>query len=251
MSASSSQPVSKRAGLTLLEVLIAVTLVSLLSAAGLVALRIGLNAMERSNSRLMGNRRALGAQRALEQQIAGFMPVTADCSQGNPAGPGVRVPFFQGEPDAMRFVSSYSLEEASRGLPRILEYQVIAGEEGEGVRLVVTEYLYSGPRSTGSFCLGFGPDPMLGVTMPRWLPARPGPQSFVLADKLAFCRFSYRESLQVPPYERWHARWTLPRWPTALRIEMTPLRPDRARLLPMSIAVPLRAQKDPMVSYAE
>ena len=54
----------------------------------------------------------------------------------------------------MRFVSSYSLQQGARGLPRILEFQVIRGEEGKGVRLVVNEQPYTGPRSAGFFVLG-------------------------------------------------------------------------------------------------
>ena len=52
---------------------------------------------------------------------------------------------FQGDPQTMRFVSSYSLTEAARGLPRLLEYQVIPGEDGNSVRLVVNEIVYTGP----------------------------------------------------------------------------------------------------------
>jgi hypothetical protein len=55
------------------------TLLSLLSVGVLFGLRIGLNAMERTNDRLMTNRRVLGVERVLTQQIAGFIPVMADC----------------------------------------------------------------------------------------------------------------------------------------------------------------------------
>ena len=63
---------------------------------------------------------------------------------------GAKVAFFQGEPQSMRFVSSFSLHEGDRGLPHMLEFQVISGENGAGVRLVVNELIYSGPRSTGA-----------------------------------------------------------------------------------------------------
>ena len=140
---------SPERGITLIEMLIAVTLLSLLSVAVLFGMRIGLNAMERSNDRLMTNRKVLGVERVLTQQIAGMMPVMADCVT-NPQAPPARLPFFQGEPETMRFVSSYSLNEAGRGYPRVLEYQVIAGENGAGVRLIVNESWYSGPTSAGS-----------------------------------------------------------------------------------------------------
>jgi CheY-like chemotaxis protein len=96
------------------------------------------------------------------------------------APPTTKAQFFQGEPQSMRFVSTYSLQEAARGLPRILEFQVIPGEGGRGVRLVVNEQLYSGPAAAGFFCLGPGGDSF------RFRPIEIGPRSFVLADRLSF-----------------------------------------------------------------
>src|ERR1044071_4965888 len=98
-------------GLTLMEVLIAVALLSLLSIGMLIALRVGLSATAKANARLMDDRRGAGTQRILEQEIPGFIPVTAECG----ATPAIAVAkpkaqFFQGEPQSMRFVSSYSLQ---------------------------------------------------------------------------------------------------------------------------------------------
>ena len=66
---------SSARGITLMELLVAITLLSLLSVGVLFGLRIGLNAMERSNDRLMTNRKVLGVERVITQQIAGIMPV--------------------------------------------------------------------------------------------------------------------------------------------------------------------------------
>jgi prepilin-type N-terminal cleavage/methylation domain-containing protein len=67
----------RRAGVTLLELLLAVSLLGLLMAGILTALHPGVNAMGKANVRLMESRRLTGVQRILEQQIAGFMPVVA------------------------------------------------------------------------------------------------------------------------------------------------------------------------------
>ena len=75
----------------------------------------------------MANRRVASVQRILEAQVANLMPVTAlllgwprscleDC-------------IFPGRMQTMRFVSSYSMHEGDRGLPHMLEFQVIAGRE--------------------------------------------------------------------------------------------------------------------------
>jgi len=237
-------------GVTLLELTISVTLVSLLAASGLLALRVGLNAMDKSNARLLTNRRAIGAQRALEGQIEGFMPIQADCVSAGPNQPRTRISFFQGDPDTMRFVSSYSLEEGQRGRARILEYVVAPGDEGRGVRLIVNEYLYTGSASAGRFCLGLQREPEGGLR-PQWLPPSIGGSSFVLADKLAYCRFTYREPVPGPPFERWTPRASGRVWPTAVRVEMQRLDARPNQLPALNLTVPLRAQKMPDVDYSK
>lgn len=234
------------AGVTLMELLIAVSLVSLISAGIMMAMRVGLNAMQKTNNRLMDNRRVAGVQRVLEQQIAGFMAVTANC-RVDPSGPPMKLPFFQGEPQSMRFVSSYSLEEAARGYARILEYQVIPLETGEGVRLVVNELLYSGPDSTGILCLGVRP----GTPAMLFRRIETGPHSFVLADRLAFCNFVYQERLPPPEWRRWTPLWVKPELPSALRIELAPLEPEPSRLPRLTLTVPLRVSKNAMLQYED
>jgi len=209
-------------GLTLLEVVIAVTLVSIISTGILMAMRVALDALQKSNTKLMDNRRVSGAQRVLEQQIAGFMPVKTTCA-GNLNAAGGDIVFFEGAAQSMRMVSTYSLQEAWLGRPRILEYQVIPGEEGRGVRLVVNEIPYIGSLQAGQFCIGMVPDPILGVSVPRFRPIEVGPRSFVLGDKLAWCRFSYLEPAKPLLVERWRPDWVLPRWPMGIRVEMAPL----------------------------
>ena len=141
------------AGVTLMELLIAVLLLSLLSVGLLFALRIGLNAYSKTQTRLMDNRRVAGAQRILEQELEGLVPVVAPCGIGTEGG-GTPAQFFQGEPETMRLVSTFSLQGAWRGQPQILEIFVIPGAEGRGVRLVVNEIPYQGPQAAGRLCLG-------------------------------------------------------------------------------------------------
>jgi general secretion pathway protein J len=238
-----------RAGFTLIELLIAVTLFSLLSLGIVITLRVALSAMDKANSRLMGNRRVASVERILEQEIGGIMPVTADCQR--PEGGITRLPFFQGEAASLRVASSYSLQQGARGLPMILEFQVIPGEDNAGVRLVVNEHWYTGPRGAGTFCLGMGPDAVTGVPAPRFVPIQIGADSFVLADKLAYCRFSYRELRPAPELVRWVALWTRPVLPSAIRIEMAPLAPDAGRLQPVTLTIPVRITRLPMESYLE
>lgn len=229
------------AGVTLMELLIAVLLLSLLSTGLLFALRIGLNAYSKTQTKLMDNRRVAGAQRILEQELQGLVPVVAQCGAGTEGG-GAKAQFFQGEPETMRLVSTFSLQGAWRGQPQILEIFVIPGAEGGGVRLVVNETPYQGPLAAGRLCLG--PHKFFGASA--------GPDSFVLADKLAFCRFAYLdqpEDLSLPL--AWVTRFAGAAWPRAVRIEMAPLAPDASRLQPITILAPIHVFRHPEVTYGD
>jgi len=228
------------AGVTLMELLIAVVLLSLLSVGLLFALRIGLNAYAKTQTRLMDNRRVAGAQRILEQELEGLVPVVTQC--GGPAGGAPPAAFFQGEPDTMRLVSTFSLAGAWRGQPQILEVFVIPGAEGRGVRLVVNEIPYQSPQAAGRSCLG----------PHKFFAASAGEKSFVLADKLDFCRFTY---LEQPPDINLSLHW-VPRfagddWPRAVRIEMAPLEPDPGRVQPITVVAPIHIFRRLEVPYAD
>jgi len=235
-------------GFTLIEMIIAVTLVSLLAVGLLMAMHVGLSALGKSNNRLMSNRRVMGTQRILEQQLEGMMPVTADCLGGTP--PPAHVVFFEGQPESMRFASTYSLNEAGRGEPKILEFQVIPGADGEGVRLIVNERLYAGPMSAGALCTGVAPDPVTGQPATIFVPIETGPASFVLADKLLGCRFEYREPVAPgTPEPRWVPHWVKPYLPDAVRISLAPLDPNPGKLPLMTLTVPIHVTRDPLKEY--
>jgi prepilin-type N-terminal cleavage/methylation domain-containing protein len=235
------------AGVTLIEVLVAVTLLSLLSTGMVISMRIGLNVFAKATDRLMDNRRVVGAQRILEQEFEGLMPVIATCA-GMPAKFG----FFQGETMAMRLVTTFSLERGWRGYPQLLGLLVIPGEDGQGVRLVVNEIPYTGPRSAGALCTGAAPDPLLGRLVFRFLPLQATPDSFVLADKIAYCRFAYYgpgRSSNDPPL--WSPQWAGPGWPWGIRVEMAPLQPDAARLQPITVMAPVNLFRSPELEYVD
>jgi prepilin-type N-terminal cleavage/methylation domain-containing protein len=236
-----------QSGVTLMELLIAITLLSVITVGIMFAMRIGLNALERSNSRFIANRRVMGVDRVMHEQLAGIMPVKAKCMAGV-GEPPAEVPFFQGEPGSMRFASSYSLEEGARGYPHILEYLVIPGEEGRGVRLVMNEYIYTGPISAGATCAGGigGVDGLIG----RYRPVEIGPKAFVLADKLSRCSFAYKEEVDHPPFEIWQPEWRSIKLPVAVRIDLAPLEPEGANLEVLPVTVRLQLTRNPNVKYA-
>ena len=237
---------SREAGVTLIEVLVAVTLLSLLTAGMLVAMRIGFDSFTRVDTHLMDNRRVAGAQRIVEEELEGLIPVFTPCGE-QPA----KMPFFQGEPQTMRLVSNFSLSQGWRGRPQILEIFVIPGEEA-GVRLVVNEIPYTGAVNAGMLCLAIATDPQTGLAIPHFAPVAAGPHSFVLADKLAACRFAYyTQPADTNLKPLWKDRWTARGWPQAIRIEMTPLDPDPSRLHPITVVAPLHIQRNPEMHYVE
>jgi hypothetical protein len=194
---------------------------SLLSVGMLVAMRLGFNTMDKTDSHLVRNRRVVNSRAIIENEIEGFIFSTA-YYRPKPTEMDT-VSFLQAEAGSMRFVTSYSIDEAWRGRPRIAVMQVVPGDNNQGVRLIVNEIPYTGPDQTGQEIIGIEQDPA-GPLIIRFAPILPGPQSFVLADRLAFCRFSYLEPLQTAPFQRWRQDWPQPqRLPLAVRVEMAPL----------------------------
>ena len=239
------------AGMTLIEVLIAVVLFSMLSVGILEALRVGINAMERADDRLMQNRRAAYAERILRAELNGFMPEIA-VFRPTPQSQVQSMHFFQGEPDTVRLVSTYSLQDASRGMPKILEFHVVPGEANRGVRLMVNEHPYTGPLSAGAFCLGYSmPDPASPIRVPLFRPVETGPQSFVLADKLAYCRFAFLWPRVPPAAPVWVDHWVQYQWPMAVRFEMAPLDPDPSKLQPTTVTTTFHVTKDTGFEYLD
>jgi hypothetical protein len=233
----------------LIEVMIAITLLGVLMLAMLFAMRIGLSAFGKVGAKLMDNRRVAGAQRVLQQEIEGMMPVVAPCL-ANAATASQGIAFFQGDPRTMRLVSTFSLQQAWRGQPQILEFAVIPGADERGVRLIVNEIPYTGSAGAGGLCLGFGPDPATGVIMPRFAPIEAGPQSFVLADRLEFCRLSYLSPAAqpgLPPI--WKTDWSFNGWPLGVRVEMAPLVPDGTRLEPITVTAALHLHRSLGIPY--
>ncbi|MBS1857763.1 MAG: prepilin-type N-terminal cleavage/methylation domain-containing protein [Acidobacteria bacterium] len=227
-----------RAGVTLIELLVAVTLFALLSVGMLYAFRIGIMAYQRTQTHLMDNRRVAGAQHILLEELQNMVPVTVACGGEGPPS----VPFFQGEPEAMRLVSTYSLQGAARGMAQILEIFVAPADAGHGVRLLVNEIPYGGPMAAGRLCTAPG----------HYLPVTATEKSFVLADNLAYCKFSYQfVPLDLVPERVWLPRYPGKTWPRGVRIDMAPLVPNPASLQPISVVAVIRVHRNPEVQYGD
>jgi hypothetical protein len=225
-------------GITLVELMIAITLVAAISAGLLLAMRTSLMTYEKIDHRLDEDRRTMGLQQTLARQIGGVMPVMGNCASS--AGAGVRVAIFNGDPQSVRFVSSYSLAEGARGYPRLVEYQVAPDPKG-GVRLLMNERIYSGPAISGPLCLNR-----------NFLPIEITLQSVEMAGNLAYCRLVYREPIPSSPAGgEWLPVWNRPNLPRVVRIEMAPLDPNPARLPVLTLNVPVHVTREVGAQYVD
>jgi general secretion pathway protein J len=239
---------NSQSGVTLVEILVAVSLLSLLSVGMLIAMRLGFSTMDKVDQRLVSDRRVVNTRAIIENEINGFVFTMAVYSPM----PNVsyEVPFVQTEAQNMRFVTSYSLDDGWRGRPQIAVFQVIPGEQ-KGVRLIVNETPYTGGVQAGQNITDIEQDPVRGQAIHfTALPA--GPKSFVLADRLAYCRFSYLQPLVEPPFQIWRSDWILPRrLPLAIRIEMAPLDATPSGLHVTTVTVPLKVNRTPGETYVD
>lgn len=229
----------RNAGVTLIEILIAVSLLSLLSLGVLLAMRIGFNTMDKTDAHLVQNRRVANSRKIIENEFNGL---TVTQARWQPTPPGYQlVPFMQWEEQGMRFVTSYSLQDAWRGRPQIAALTVIPGDHNVGVRLIVNELPYTGEAQAGQFISGIDKGTVY------FAPILPGADSFVLADRLAYCRFSYLEPRFEPPFRLWRPDWVRNDiLPLAVRIEMEPLDHTPAELHVTTVTVPLSVNRSPL-----
>jgi prepilin-type N-terminal cleavage/methylation domain-containing protein len=239
-----------QSGVTLIEILIAVSLLSLLTAGILVTMHLGLNTMDKTDSRLVHNRKVVNSRKIIESELDGFRAsVAAYHAEGSPLR---MLPFFQAEPQSMRFVSAFSLEDASRGKLQILSLQVIPGEQNQGVRLIVNEIPYTGPLEAGQLIASLDQDPITHRQITRYAPILPGPQSFVLADRLRYCRFWYLEPLLLPPFQNWRQDWIQNQiYPLGVRIEMAPLDVTPTDLHVTTVTMKFNISAVPGMVYAD
>jgi prepilin-type N-terminal cleavage/methylation domain-containing protein len=222
-------------GFTLIEMMIAVTLVAAIITGLLMAMRTGITAYEKVNLRLEDNRRVMGLDQALHRQFGGIMPVTGECGVGGP-----KVPAFNGDASSVRFVSSVSLADGARGYPRVVEYAAAPDPHG-GVRLMMNERIYSGPSGVAPQCAN-GVFPPVPIT----------PQSVEMAGKLAFCRFGYRMTVPDSPVGGdWVAIWQRPDLPRAVRVEMMPLDASPSHLPILTLNVPVHVTRLVVGVYAD
>ena len=231
-----------QSGMTLIEVIVAMSLLGLLSVGLFTAFQVGASSWLATRERLMLDRNIAGQNQRFHALLAGIVPLEAEVPPDRAIG--VRpFRFFQGEPQSMRFVTSHSITHGARGGLRITELQVVAARN-KGTRVLLNQLPYRGPLSAGSFVIGWAPIPEPPGRQLVFEPIRALPNvSLIIADQLADCSFRYLErprSRNLP--SRWVSVWNdRDRLPGAITINMTPASRE-TRLLPVSITTAVRAE---------
>ncbi len=229
--------------MTLIEVLVAVTLLGLLSVGLVTSFQVGASAWQTTRERLTLDRRIATANQILQSSLAGIIPFDGEAQE---SGSGRRrFLFFQGEPLSMRFISSYSVTEGPRGGLNVFELQIVDSPRGR--RILLNQSPFESPVSLSRFIDGFYQDPAVPGTRPRFRPIVPYATSLVIVDELEQCEFRYLEKPPgIEPPTTWVPIWhDLRNLPAAVAINVAP-KVDGVRLLPVSLAVPILSQgRDP------
>jgi hypothetical protein len=221
-----------------MEILVAMTLLGLLSAGLLMALRVGVRGWEQANGSLMLDRRIATSSQILQGALESIVPARGLFQR--PRGEGMQpFLFFQGQPEAMRFVTSYSLEQGPRAGLRLMELLVTTGPRGK--RVLLNDLPYGGPESIAPLVAGTGED-RPGQIRLFFVPIAAQPTSFIVADELEACGFAYYVQDRPDLPGNWEPEWTrVQQIPSAVRIAMAS-RPDSARLRPVTVTAPVRAR---------
>ena len=219
----SNRPV---AGMTLLEVCVAIALLALVVAGAVAAATTGLHAWRAASEAAARDRREAGWSNRIHAAVSGIVPATVPAESQQIPAPVL----FRGNPDRVRFVTLHSPFLAGRGGARIVELRVqrLAGR----VRLVLGDVPGPAPVALGA---AFD-DPIDG-----------SPVSRTLLDSLSECRFRYLDGPAVPGgtstwVPRWERTWAIPR---AIRIEWTDRDTERrgqiTAVVPAGLADPVVA----------
>lgn len=227
MKPSGGTPTGRRvaaAGLTLIEIVIALALLGLLTAGAVAVTGSAIRAWIGTHEAMARGRTATNAGARLHEALAAIVAVAA------PRAPGEGAPFlfFQGEDDAMRFVTGHSPLLGGRAGIRLVELQAMSADGG--VRLVLNDRPCPDPRALGTLVRAApgatGGSPPAAF---QFAPIRETPSSRIVARDLGACRFAYLESPAIGGGEgAWVRQWRrLHELPRAIRIEWVPRTGER------------------------
>jgi general secretion pathway protein J len=186
-------PIPRRAGFTLLEVLVAISLLGLLLALAYAAMRTAVQATRSGEALIARSEELRTAQTFLRRQFAGALPLTYELDPRTGIGY-----LLEGGSDALQFVAPMP-GYLSRGGPHVQRLALVSGRDG--LRLEFTH----------SQLNGYDPDVGIGD----------GRDPVVLIAGIADGRFEYREREVDGTLGPWIDRWDSPHsLPVLLRLQL-------------------------------
>ncbi len=222
------------AGFTLLELLVALTVLGVLMVLMFGGLRFGARVWESGDASLRGLSEMQTAAGFIRREISQATPVSAPREDGDT---GAAAPLFRGTPDALRLVGP----PPSQLLPGGLYETVIGIEDGVGAagnsgrRLSV--WWRPLPRGVGNAAAGQPPATPID--------ADPRTRQVVLLDGVADLRLSYfGQGEDVNELPQWHDRWDTMLSPPSLVSVQIAFMPGDRRSWPQLVVAPVATLSD-------
>jgi prepilin-type N-terminal cleavage/methylation domain-containing protein len=128
--------VCRSRGFTLIELVVSLTIMAMISAAVLSALRTGLLVWDKANHHIDDLRQSRILVELLKNSVGGALPFMYTLRN---TGTPVRKLAFDGASDSIRFVSRSSFKDGPDSLPRWIEIRWIKRPDGTGGELVGEE----------------------------------------------------------------------------------------------------------------
>jgi prepilin-type N-terminal cleavage/methylation domain-containing protein len=189
-------------GVTLLELLVAISLFGMVSLGLLFSLRIAVSAWQKSNARLAADRRVLAAGDLFAEQVANARPRIV---AWGPQDHQVKIFYFQGLHDRLRFLTATSLSGRSRSGLWLVEYS-FRQDDGGRCRLAYNEWPFSYDSDAAQTIQDVALDQATSRMVIRFITPQTTPQTRDLYSDLESCGFEY---LTERPGEesRWETEW--------------------------------------------
>jgi prepilin-type N-terminal cleavage/methylation domain-containing protein len=131
---------TRESGFTLLEIIVAVTLVALMAVGLWSVLRISINSWKRGTEFIDANQRNRGILDLVQKQMASIYGLMAPVDLANPTPP---YPIFAGSEDSLQFISLNSLRFLANPGLTMVSYDIARDRQG-GLALVERESQYLG-----------------------------------------------------------------------------------------------------------
>jgi type II secretory pathway pseudopilin PulG len=148
----------KADGFTFMELVVAITLVSLIFALLFTGFNLAIQSLRRGETKIVESEQARGVFELFRRQIASIYPVVPEEEEEDAEGEGAdsdqpaprraaatqQLPYFLGSPQKVAFISLFSLRINSIPGLCFVAYVIEPSEDGDGFNLVEYEKQYTG-----------------------------------------------------------------------------------------------------------